>query len=185
MASETSICNLALQRLGAQPIVSLTQNAQNAKECARAYDHIRDAEICKYRWNFAIKRVVLAPDSDAPGFDYDYQFTLPTDCIRPLPSNKDTDWLSEGRKILTNAGNTLYLRYLARITDTNLFNPQFNIVLSLAIAKQLNGKVTQSNVKQADLNQEYKDEVSIARAVNAIETISDEPAPDSWETSRL
>ena len=63
MASEVDIANRALQKLGAESIVSLTQDSENARACNLCYEPIRDAELRAHPWNFAIKRASLAADS--------------------------------------------------------------------------------------------------------------------------
>ena len=109
--SVIDICNSALQRVGATTILSLSDNSPEARACSVAYDSNRRDELRKHRWNFATQRAVLAPDSTAPAFDFDYAFTLPSDCLRVIrPNTYDLDWVVEGRKILTNDSDTLYLR---------------------------------------------------------------------------
>lgn len=81
MASEVSIANLALQELGAKRITSLDDDTKNAKNIKAAYDDVRDQECRKYIWNFTTKREILAPDVDTPAFDFDLQFSWPSDCL--------------------------------------------------------------------------------------------------------
>lgn len=102
--SQSGIANRALQLVGAGTIMNLTDNTPEARECTRAYDSCRRAEMRKQVWNFAVVRASLAPSSVKPLFDYAYQFPLPTDCLRiVLPNDPYLDWKIEGRKILTNA----------------------------------------------------------------------------------
>lgn len=102
--SVVDVCNSALQKVGAASIMSLTDNSREARACNLAYDSNRRDELRKHYWNFAMKRVALAPDVTAPAFDFAYQFTLPSDCLRiMLPNDAYLDWVVEGRKILTNA----------------------------------------------------------------------------------
>jgi len=102
--SVVDCCNSALQKVGAASITALTDNSREARACNLAYDSNRRSELRKHYWNFATKRIQLAPDSASPAFDYAYQFTLPTDCVRViLPNDPYLDWVIEGRKILTNS----------------------------------------------------------------------------------
>ena len=101
--SAIDCCNSALQKVGAASITSFLDNSREARACNLAYDSSRRAELRKHYWNFATKRAVLAPDATAPAFDFSYQFTMPTDCLRvQLPNDPNLDWKIEGRKILTN-----------------------------------------------------------------------------------
>ena len=184
-ASEVAICNRALQKLGAKRIISLDDvGVPNASRCKAAYAMVRDQELRKRAWNFAIKRVQLAADVAVP-LDYAGAFTLPTDCIRILPKNTVTDWQPEHGKILTNDKAPLSLRYIARISDTTLFDENFTEMLAAKIAYELCEEITQSNTKQANAMQDYKTAAFDAARTNAFEKYPEEPPEDSWITARL
>lgn len=184
--SVIDICNSALQRVGAASILSLSDNSPEARACSIAYDSNRRDELRKHRWNFAIARAVLAPDATAPAFDYDYQFTLPTDCLRVLrPNTVGLDWQIEGRKILTNDSATLYLRYLRDVEDAAQFDASFYNVVAAALALDICEKLTQSNAKKQYLSQDYKDAVVLAKRVNAFESGPEDAADDDWWVARL
>lgn len=179
-------CNSALQRVGATTILSLSDNSPEARACSVAYDSNRRDELRKHKWNFAITRVVLAPDATAPAFDYGYQFTLPGDCLRILrPATANLDWVVEGRKILTNDSDTLYLRYIADVEDTTLWDASFYNVVSGAMAIDICERLTQSNTKKNWLNQMYEDDVKMARRMNAFESGPEVAADDGWLLARL
>lgn len=180
------VCNSALQRVGASTIMSLSDNSPEARACSVAYDSNRRDEIRRHRWNFAITRAVLAPDVTAPAFDYTYQFSLPSDCLRVLrPSDYNLDWVIEGRKILTNDSNTLNLRYLADITDCNQWDPSFYNVIAAALAIDICERLTQSNVKKGVLMQEYKEATYMAKLADSIESGPEEAPDDYWWIVRL
>ena len=184
--SVVDICNGALQRLGATGILSLADNTREARQCNLAYDCNRRAELRKHNWNFSIKRAALAPDADTPLFDYLYQFTLPADCLRILlPRDATNDWVVEGRKILSNASNTLYLRYVSDVTDTTQFDPIFYDLMSVAMSIDMCEPLTNSTGKKQALNAEYDDTVKQARRSNAFEQLPADPPDDSFWTVRL
>jgi hypothetical protein len=185
MASVVGICNRALQKLGAARITSLTEDSRNARSCNNAYEAVRDAELRAHTWTFAIKRAQLAADSDAPLFDFDNQYSFPSDCLRILPPN-DTflDWQMEGRKILTDDAAPLEVRYVARITDPNLFDAEFVEAVAAKLAEEICEEITQSNTKKEVAKRDYKDAISRARKTNAFESLSAEPPEDSWIAAR-
>lgn len=179
-------CNSALQRVGATTILSLSDNSPEARACSVAYDSNRRDELRKHPWNFAVKRVVLAPDSAAPAFDYKYAFTLPSDCLRVLrPATANLDWVIEGRKILTNETTTLNLRYISDVDDAALWDSSFYNVIAAALALDIVERLTQSNVKKSNLAEDYKDAVRMARRMNAFEAGPVEAAEDGWYLARL
>jgi hypothetical protein len=184
--SVVDICNSALQRVGAATILSISDNSPEARACSVAYDSNRRDELRKQKWNFAKKRVVLAPDATAPAFDYTYAFTMPSDCLRVLrPPTPDLDWQIEGRQILTNWSNVLNLKYIADITDATIFDPAFYNVVAAALALDLVEKLTQSNTKKAALVKDYDDAVMSARRVNAFEAGPEDAPEDGWWIARL
>lgn len=187
MASEVGICNLALQKLGASRITSLSEDSPNARHCNAAYEAIRDRELRAYPWSFALARKVLAPDSTDPAFGPEYQFSLPTDFLRLHPDHDyqaETDWQIEGRKLLTSDGDTLYLRYIKRVEDPNEFDPLFIDALAGRLALQLCESITQSNTKKNLLELEYRDTIASARRTSAIEKLPVEPPEDDWISVR-
>lgn len=188
--SDVAICNLAMQKLGASRIASLDDDSKNARECNACYEHLRDAEIRRYNWNFARRRTTLAASSVTPEYDYDYAFPLPTDFLRLLPpATYGLDWRIENHEgqsaILTNDGTSIEINYLARITDPQKFDPSFDEMLACRIADHLCEAITQSNTKGQKANADYKEAKAEARLNNAFENISDEPQEDSWLVARL
>lgn len=190
MASEVDIANRALQKLGAERITSLTQNSENARAANLCYTSIRDAELRAHPWNFAIKRAQLAADSTAPAFGFSYSYTLPSDCLRLLPPdvsvNYNThDWQIEGRKILTDEGAPLQVRYIKREEDPNQYDSLFIECLSAKIAIELCEQLTQSNGKGQAARDDYIRAIREARKMNAFENISAEQMTDTWITCRV
>lgn len=188
--SEVSICNLALQKLGAARITSLTEDSPNARAMNACYEAMRDRELRAHRWAFAITRVQLAADSTSPDFGAEYSYTLPSDFLRLLEpddaANYNTlDWRIEGRKILTDFTAPLEVRYVKKMVDPTFFDALFVDVLACRLAIQTCEAITQSNSKKADIKVEYRDTVSEARRANAIEAVSAEPPVDTWDTARL
>ena len=173
-------CNDALQMVGVPRILSIDDNRKEARQCASAWDGCRRSELRAHRWNFAIKRAVLAPDSTAPTFGFTYQFTLPTDCLRVLrPSDYALDWLIEGRKILTNSGDTLQLRYIADIENPALWDSLFYDLVAVAVAEAICESVTGSTVKLQVLGDRRKSITQEAKRTNAFEQ-APVSAPDDF-----
>lgn len=175
-------CNSALQRVGAAPITSLNDNSMEARQCTITYDSNRRSELRKHRWNFATKRVQLTPDLVAPVFDYAYQFTLPSDCLRVLlPRDADLDWVLEGRKILTNNGDgVLNLRYISDVTDVTQWDAAFYDMVAVAMSIDMCEALTNSTRKKESLDREYREAVIEAKSANAFEQMSADPPDDTF-----
>ena len=196
--SQTDVCNSALQKVGAASIVDITDNSNEARQCQIAYDSNRRDELRKYPWNFALKRIVLAPDATAPAFGYTYAYTMPSDCLRVLlPRDATLDWVVEGRKILTNfstspwdigsgytGATALALKYISDVEDVATFDASFYNILAISLAIDICEKLTNSNQKKQVLMNEYKDAIREARRADAFENLPDEPADDSYWLAR-
>lgn len=184
--SAVDVCNNALLKVGAATIISLSDNSPEARACNLAFDDNRRDELRRYEWNFALKRIILAPDTAAPAFDYKYQFTMPSDCLRVLrPNDSWTDWMIEGRKILTNNGNTLNLKYIFDVTDVSQWDASFYNVFAVSLAIDIVEKLTNSNTKKQQLFDEYKQAVSEAKRVDAFESGPQQAPDDDWWIARL
>ena len=181
--TDTQICNRALQKLGAGRITSLDEASPRAEDCKTLYFDLRDAELRKHPWKFALARATLAPDTATPAFEFSYQFTLPSDFLRMHPAHtyqEETDWTIEGRRLLTNDGDTIQFRYVRIIEDTSLMDPLFREALSCMIAHELAEPVTKGLNRKRVLMDEYGKIIAKAKAVDAIEKLSALPPTDDW-----
>lgn len=174
MASVVGICNRALQKLGAQGITSLSENSRNSRSLNKAYDLVRQAELEAHPWNFSIKRASLAADTPTPDWGRANSFQLPSDYLRLLNDYPerlfgDEDYQIEGRKIITNFGAPLEIRYIYNVTDPNEMSALFREVLACKLAFELCEEITGSNSKLANVQTEYENEIRKARRTNAIQ----------------
>lgn len=186
MTSEVDIVNRALDKLGAETIVSLTQDLENARIMNRAYLIVLDSLLRSHNWNCAIKRQALAPLSTTPvGIDFTYEFQLPSDCLRPIFPNDVTDWTIEGKKLLTNDGDTIYLRYISTLTDPNDMDSCFVDVFASKLAMECAEKCTQSATKRKLAAEEYMEALKVARKSNAFEKLPEDQESSSFLAARL
>jgi len=189
MASKVEICNMALLKLNASIITSLTENSKAARNCNLVYEPTKLAELRKHFWSFSIKRDQLAADSTAPLFTKTNSFTLPSDFVKlvspdPEDLTNNLDWIIEGKAIYTDDSAPLNIRYVYNVTDVNEMDSLFRDTLSFKIAINLADALTQSNSKKRNLFVEYKDSIAAARKANAIEKISQKTPEDEWVTVR-
>ena len=185
MTSQVDIANRALDKLGAESIVSLTEDSENARIINRAYEIVLESMLRSHTWNCAKVRVVLSPLSDAPAFDYDYQFQLPADCLRPIFPSDVTDWsVEKGNILLTNDGDTLNLLYISTLDDPNDMDACFIEAFASKLALECCEKVTQSASKRKLAQDMYEDSMKTARKANAFENIPAQQDYSSWIDAR-
>lgn len=189
MASVVSICNRALQKLGANRIQAISDDTKSAKACNTVYEPVRDSLLRAHAWGFSIARASLAAESPAPTWGRANSFPLPADCLRILPpypeDNYSTiDRVIEGRKILTDESSPLYLRYVKKVTDPSEMDAIFCELLSTRMAFEMCEELTQSNSKKEALRTDVKEILGEARRINAFENPSGDLPEDDWITAR-
>ena len=169
MASVVGICNIALSNIGDEKISSLTDNNDRARACNLRYEDTRDAVLRAHPWNAATTRVELAVSTDAPVWGFTYKYALPSDCLRVLDVYDYTVPFSiEGRFLLTD-NSTAKLKYIARITDPNVYD----ILLQQAIGIRLAAEIAEALTGRTELKQEMYNKylliLSEARGVDSQE----------------
>jgi hypothetical protein len=198
MASEIAICNSALIKIGADTILALDEGSDRANKLQLRYPMIRDAELRRRRWRFAIERATLAADSAAPDHGFQYQYTLPARCLRVIQigeahvgldlsdyrESSSSAWSVEGRKILTNFPAPLAVRFIARITNTGLFDAAFTEALASRIALEMCERTTASDSKRQLAMADYRLAIREAATANALENPPESMAEDSWVAVR-
>lgn len=198
MASEVDICNRALGKLGAATIISLEDDDPKAVVLNVAYALVRDAELRRRRWKFALARASLPALAQAPAFGYTRQFQFPADCLRVIQVGEFdlgpdlTDYRSaptelfsiEGRAILTNLAAPLAIRYIHRIEDTGLFDACFVETLASRLAYECCFRITQSDSGRQLAWADYRNSLSEARRANALESAPGHPSDDTWVMAR-
>jgi hypothetical protein len=189
MASQASIANQALVKLGAKRIVSIDDDARQARELKAIWDAKRDAEMAAYPWSFACHRAQLPALAEAPVYGYTRAFPLPTDYLSMVevgeywtmyqPAGSEL-FTIEGGNILTNDPSPLRIRYVRRIENTGLWSPLFNEALACRLAFELCETLTQSPKKQQIIQEQYELAIRKARRTNAIERAPQRTVDDSW-----
>jgi hypothetical protein len=175
MASVVQICNSALNQLGASSITALTDDSKNARLCNERYTTIRDAVFRAHPWNCLIKRVQLAQDSDTPAWGFDYQYTLPADCLRILGiKDYNSDYKVEGRKLLISE-SSVYLIYLAQITDVNELDVLLRETISAHLAQDISYAITANLQVSKLMAEKYQAKLSEARHTDASEGYNTNP----------
>ena len=191
MATEVSICSNALRRLGDDPITSLTDDTERARLCNAFYADARDACLRSHPWNFAITRASLAQLSATPVYGFDYQFALPTDpfCLRVLAMEfedyvfKVENLSTQGRVLLTDQ-ETAKIIYIARVTDTTLFDSLFVDTLVAKLAADLAYPVTNSLKVQEQMYRLFQLNLSEARSIDGQEGFIDDLVSDTFTDFR-
>jgi hypothetical protein len=185
MPSSVDICNRALSRVGEARITSLTDDSKQARACNGAYTLIRDEVLRAHPWNAAITRAKLAKLADDPAFGYDAQYQLPADCLRVVEVYDTTlPWVVEGRKLLSDEGTPLSIRYVRREEDPNQWDALLVSAVAARLAVELCEELTQSNTKRQIATQEYEGIMRLARKADGQESSPMPFEEDAWINAR-
>jgi len=178
-SSSTQICNSALIKIGAELIVSLTDNTKRAILCNHQYDIVRKKLLSSHPWNFSTKRAQLAQLGSTPDYEFDFEYQLPLDCLRVFRTKDDGNFMYriEGRKLLTNQ-DEVFIEYASDLTDTSVFPEYFSEHLAHELAYDLCYAIVQSNSYKQSLRDDRMDAKRDARNFDG-----QEGTPRSWDIS--
>ncbi|QYU68576.1 hypothetical protein J4558_00040 [Leptolyngbya sp. 15MV] len=188
MASEIDICNMALDHVSAPPIIALDGETETSRLCQRNYPLARDSGLRAYPWPSVRASAILAPLAEAPPWGFAYAYQVPADCLRVLVVQDDDyrGWRVEGRRLVTNQGPTLPIRYIRRETDTTQYDALLVDAIALNLAMRLCGRLRESAVTLRELRGLYAEVLAEARRVAGQEQT---PAPlrrgSGWLASRF
>lgn len=193
MPGVTNIVNVGLRRIGATPIVSLTDGSASANAANDVYTEIRDDMLRQHPWNFATFRVKLAQSSTAPVFEFDFAYPLPSDWLRTISVHNNDAGHSTVIYKMENVANVrsivassdqLWLRYVAQITDPNLMPPDFRTALSNSIGRDLAVPLSSSNTLEEIMSRKVDRAMARARSADAMGGFPEFRPRGSWANSR-
>lgn len=129
--SETMIAALAGDILDEFNVDSLDDGSPFSRFLLREFGPARDEFLQLYPWHVAQTRAALPVLTEEPAFGWDYQYQLPSDCLRLLPLREDGNHngaeipyeLEDESKVLTNASGPLKVRYVKRLTNIAKWRP--------------------------------------------------------------
>ena len=93
-------------------------------------------------------------------------------------------WTVERRRILTDAGAPLRIKYVRSVNDPNDFDAAFREALAARLATELNEELTQSNTKDEKLERRLARQYQRAKLADARESASDPLPEDDWMIAR-
>jgi hypothetical protein len=187
--STVSICNRALDLLGADPITSLEDGSKAANLCQRNFAPSADSVLRLYPWNAALRRARLPALSEAPAWGYLYQYQLPQGpepafCLRLLEIDNGSDYRVEGRRILADYAAPLDILYIGRVTDTAAFDPLLAEAVAAKLAVHLAGNLTESGSRIEATRSYLRDVLAQAKAIDAQEGGATSLVVDAWLQAR-
>ena len=193
MASVTDMVNVALRRIGATPITSLSDGSTSANAADDLYTELRDELLRSHNWNFATKRIKLAQSATAPAFEFDYAYPFPSDWLRTVSVHDNdaghgtilyrSEIVNNQRCVVTSA-DQVYLRYIYQCTDPNLMTADFRSALQYAIARDLAVPLSGSRSMMNDMSALFERALSKSRSSDALGAFPELRPRGSWASAR-
>lgn len=119
-----------------------------------------------------------------PEYDYAYAYKIPTDNLRVLSNSTDEEFKIEGGYLYTDS-TSMKIKYIAKITDPDEFDPAFVTALVTALAAALALAITNNRNISADLKGEAKEKKLEALGIDGQGGgTPDEPKCDDWINAR-
>ena len=184
-ASETDICNMALGWIGADTVTSLDDDSTGANLCKLNYPRSRDTVLESREWTFAVKRFVLAPDSEPPEFNWGQRFKIPSEVLRVLTVDRNSvtssneltsnfveheqmNWVREGDYILADI-SVVHMRAIVRIESTAKFSESFVHAVAARLAADLAIPITRSRQLQQQMYGLYQAKLNDAASTEGMQ----------------
>ena len=185
LASEVNVANLALTDLGADRIISLTEDSENARKVNAIFVLVRDSVLRSHPWNFAIARLNFNQTTNTPEFGFDSEFQIPGNVLRILtPETREVDdFVREGDKILVN-DTSFKARCIIRIEDPTQWDELFVTTFAARLAAELAYSITDSRTVAADKWDIFRLKFRQATGVDAQEGTPEELLVDEWLDAR-
>lgn len=173
---------------------ALSDDTALAEGISALWDMVRDALIAQAAWHDFIERTSLAADATAPAWGYDYAYSFAGNVVRPLQigpyyvgvslsdnrQSEESEYRIEQRKILTNLGAPLDVKWLINSTEIGLWQPCFAKLMAADLAETLNPRITESEAVSQRLAQWRFRAWSEANFANAIEDPPEPLADSDW-----
>jgi hypothetical protein len=189
MASQTAICNRALEFLGEAPIVSIDEDRSQAKALRRVYDETRRALLEDHPWNFAKKRASIPASATAPVWGPARGFPIPVDFIRFIGSRDEPAFDIEADPsgslwIVTDAAAPLSIIYIYDVTDTGRYPPSFVDAFASRLALDTCEDITNSNAKNQAHADRHRVYLLKAKSLNGLQRQATLLRPGTFLASR-
>jgi len=186
--SETDVKNAALALVGEAPLTGSNDDSTAQLHSKLLYKFARnECHALRIEWAFCRVRTSIAAHADDPEHgSYDYQFVLPSLCLRvrrlqestyddvEYPFSRELMLKTEGSSIkeypviLANV-STAYIVYTRLVTDPNMWPAYFTKLVYTRLAIMLCEPLKQDKTKKEQLRSMYVDALAEAKAANGTE----------------
>ena len=184
---KVGVANIALSKIGAQPINALSDNTNSARVISAVYTDILSEVLCAHPWSFATKRATLAQTSDAPIWTDDtmtVKYSKPTDLLKVLYFSDPNAFVKIEQDGILSDTTGLKICYIFLNDNPTTYYPQFTLALATRLAGEICFNLVESVSKAEALVQEYQMKLSAAVSSDSQQGTPVQATQDYWENSR-
>ena len=159
--TKVTICNQALNLLGADVITSFTDTSNDAASiCSNIYDTVKNMTLSMYPWSFALTKIELTQSSTSPINEWTYRYDLPGDALTGnvfqvynssstgiLPLNHFEILYTENGPSINTDEPTVYIDYITSNVGEGMMPAYFVQLLVYMLAWHLAEPVTDQITK--------------------------------------
>jgi hypothetical protein len=186
--TKTAILNKALTLVGANPIVNIDDDTNNARILKRVYEIALRSILSECKWNFATKRALLSVSADTLDW-YDsgeiYVYVKPIDMIKIFGANDSKAVYREEGDYIVSDTQGLGLRYTYYIDSPEKYPASFID----AFIDKLCSDIAYAIVNSATLGEKFKtlyESVSLNKATSDNSQTGKQQTlvDDAWEMAK-
>jgi hypothetical protein len=153
--NDINICSQALTLLGADEIITFSDQTRESKLCNLIYELTVKSCLADRNWTFAQNQIQLNKLSNTPLFGFSHAFQLPSDYIRLCgKENPSLPHQIKENYLYCNA-EEVKVNYIFRVSEEK-FTPHFTEYLIATLCKKLAISLMEDEQKAA-----YYDKLSI------------------------
>lgn len=179
-SSKTQIANKSLTKVGAQPIVNLDDDSEQARTINRVYESALREVLAECKWNFATKRknlTLLDTSLDWTYTNESYIYQKPTDIVRIFGFNPTYAMArEEGDQIISDSAG-LGLLYVYFLDDPTKYTAAFVSAFSDKLCSEIAYKI----VNSASLGEKFYtvyEKISLTKAMTQNSQVGTQQVPE-------
>lgn len=167
-ASKVGIINAALNRLGANPISSISSAGVRGSALESIYNSVRDDRLAGYKWRFALAEIDLnrVPDTtEGASEKYEYHYQIPNNVLRPVGLISRKSYLIMGSILSTNDSDPLLVAVVEKTEGD--FPEWFRIAMEYQLCAEFAPRETEDTARLQFWTQQAQRKWSAARVNDA------------------
>ncbi len=193
MVSTVDVVNVALRRVGATRITSLNEGSASAVVANDLFTEVLDDLLRQHFWNFATEREKLAQLTETPTFEFDHAYTMPAGWIRTVSVHPNSEGAGtmfyreeqvKDKRVIVTSADEVFLRYIVRVTDPNLWPADFRNAMSMTLARDFAIPLGNSNTLHGNYDSLSRSAIARARSTDAMGSSPERRPRGSWVTRR-